>query len=77
MPNWLLLFTVDNPERYNGHKCRKLMVSFKGLAEQLQLEKPEANFKVGTVMCNTLEAAAICDYFNLQGVPHIMVLRPD
>lgn len=77
VPNWLFLFTVDNSERFNCNKCGKLLANFKDLAEHLQLEQPQANYKVGTVMCNTLEAARLCDYFHLEGVPHIMVLRPD
>ena len=38
VPNWLLLFTVDDPERFRCHRCEPLMLNFKKLAEELQLE---------------------------------------
>jgi len=77
VPKWVLWFTAESNPNFRCGKCTKMVEAVLGVANELQIERPELNFRVGKVNCVTLEAGRICDYLRISGLPRIIVLRPD
>ena len=70
--NWLILFTV---EKIKCPRCEKIVPEWFQATKNIADNPP--HFKSGVVQCNTKAAAKVCDYFQFQGVPHIISLRAD
>jgi len=77
VPSWLIYFTAEDNPNYKCPRCEKLLPQVHQLAQELQINQPEANFKVAKVNCVDPESGKICDYFQMKNIPGIMVIRPD
>ena len=48
-----------------------------GVARELQVNRPNSNYRVAKVNCAEIDTAKICDFFSIPKLPRVIMLRAD